>query len=83
MSQLPWEDDSGSIAERVAGLLAKRIAWGETEPGEVLTEVGVAASIGVSRTPVREAMLRLERWGLVRLAPKKGAIVTNPSARAA
>ena len=47
----------------------------------MLTEVDVAAQFEASRTPVREAMLKLERWGLVRLAPKKGAIVTTPSAR--
>lgn len=81
MDALPWDIEGGAIADRVAGGLARRIAEGEIEPGEVLTEVEVAASVGASRTPVREAMLKLDRWGLVRLAPKKGAIVTSPSAR--
>lgn len=82
MIELPWSvPATATIAERVAGSLARAIAEGEIEPGEVLTEVEVAAFYEASRTPVREAMLKLERWGLVRLAPKKGAIVTSPSAR--
>ncbi len=43
--------------------------------GSLLTEGGLSAAIGVSRTPVREALLRLESEGLVRLYPKKGALV--------
>jgi len=37
--------------------------------------------VSVSRTPALEAMLQLEAWGLVRLIPKKGALVTTPTAR--
>lgn len=69
-----------SIAQRVALELAGRIVSGELEAGTWLTEVDVAAQTGVSRTPVREAILQLQVWGLVRLAPKKGAMVTIPSA---
>jgi DNA-binding GntR family transcriptional regulator len=81
MLELPWQNVDGPIAERVAGRVAREIAEGDIEPGEVLTEVAIAARTGVSRTPVREAMLQLDRWGLVRLAPKKGAVVTSPTAR--
>ena len=82
MIELPWSvSDSATIAERIAGSLAQRIAEGEIEAGEVLTEVEVASFYEASRTPAREAMLKLEKWGLVRLAPKKGAIVTSPSVR--
>ncbi|MGI6877307.1 GntR family transcriptional regulator [Microbacterium sp. gxy059] len=83
MIDLPWNTgpEPRPIAERIAGRVAKRIADGEIEPGAILTEVEVAAEHDASRTPAREAMLRLERWGLVRLVPKKGAVVTNPSAR--
>ncbi|MGZ4579723.1 MAG: GntR family transcriptional regulator [Nocardioidaceae bacterium] len=45
--------------------------------GEVLTEGGLARELGVSRTPVREALLRLEVEGLVRLYPKRGAVVST------
>src|SRR3954466_12275201 len=43
--------------------------------GALLSEGEVAAQVGVSRTPVREALLRLEAEGLVRLYPKRGALV--------
>lgn len=70
-----------SIAGRIAEQLAGEIIEGTIEAGDTLTEVEVATQRGVSRTPVREAMLRLEAWGLVRIAPKKGATVTVPTER--
>ena len=52
-----------------------------THPGgTLLTEGELAEQVGVSRTPVREALLRLEADGLVRLYPKKGALVLPVSA---
>ncbi|MEU2352691.1 GntR family transcriptional regulator [Streptomyces misionensis] len=45
------------------------------EGGTLLTEGELAEAVGVSRTPVREALLRLEVEGLIRLYPKKGALV--------
>jgi DNA-binding GntR family transcriptional regulator len=52
-----------------------------THPGgTLLTEGELAELVGVSRTPVREALLRLEADGLVRLYPKKGALVLPVSA---
>jgi DNA-binding GntR family transcriptional regulator len=52
-----------------------------THPGgALLTEGELAELVGVSRTPVREALLRLEADGLVRLYPKKGALVLPVSA---
>lgn len=45
------------------------------EGGALLTEGEIAERLGISRTPVREALLRLEAEGLVRLYPKKGALV--------
>ena len=80
---MPWlaEAASGTIADRVAADMAKRIAEGDIEPGDLLTELDVAEQFAVSRTPIREAMLALERWGLIRLAPKKGGVVTHPSVR--
>ncbi|MFY0408486.1 GntR family transcriptional regulator [Solicola sp. PLA-1-18] len=49
----------------------------------LLTEGGVAAELDCSRTPVREAFLRLESEGMVRLYPKKGALVVPVSAQEA
>src|SRR3954465_8181531 len=47
--------------------------------GALLSEGEVAAQVGVSRTPVREALLRLEPEGPVRLYPKRGALVLPAS----
>ncbi|WP_344229480.1 GntR family transcriptional regulator [Citricoccus alkalitolerans] len=77
---LPWHDPSPrSVALRMAALAARRIVEGRYEPGELLTEAHLAEAGGASRTPAREAMLHLQSWGLVRLAPKKGGIVTAVS----
>ncbi|MER6567373.1 GntR family transcriptional regulator [Streptomyces sp. NPDC001093] len=51
------------------------------EGGTLLTEGELAEAVGVSRTPVREALLRLEAEGLIRLYPKKGAMVLPVSAQ--
>jgi DNA-binding GntR family transcriptional regulator len=64
-----------SAADRVyeyakAGILGRRFA-----PHDLLTEGDLAAAVGVSRTPVREALLRLQADGLIRLLPKRGALV--------
>jgi DNA-binding GntR family transcriptional regulator len=64
-----------SAADRVfkhakSAILSRRIA-----PHELLTEGELADAVGVSRTPVREALLRLQSEGLVRLLPKRGALV--------
>ena len=47
----------------------------------LLTEGELAEAVGVSRTPVREALLRLEVEGLIKLYPKKGALVLPVSAQ--
>jgi DNA-binding GntR family transcriptional regulator len=51
-------------------ILARRFA-----PHDLLSEGQLAGAVGASRTPVREALLRLEGEGLVRLLPKRGALV--------
>lgn len=51
------------------------------EGGTLLTEGELADAVGVSRTPVREALLKLEVEGLIRLYPKKGALVLPVSAQ--
>jgi DNA-binding GntR family transcriptional regulator len=49
--------------------------------GEVITVSALAGEIGMSRTPVREALLRLEAEGLVRVEPGRGAVVASFSAQ--
>lgn len=68
---------SGSAAKRAYDFAKWAILASVYKGGDVITEGGLAREIGVSRTPVREALLRLEVEGLVRLYPKKGAVVTS------
>jgi len=65
---------------RVYAELKQDILEGRRPGGSFLTEGEVANITGVSRTPVREALLRLETEGLVRLYPKKGALVVPVTA---
>ena len=65
-----------SAVERAYTHVADAIISGELAASALITEGDVAASLGLSRTPVREAFLALESAGLLRLFPKKGAIVT-------
>ena len=53
----------------------------QLRPGSVVQEEALAKRFGVSRTPVREALRRLEQDGLVRTIPKKGVLVTGVSAQ--
>jgi DNA-binding GntR family transcriptional regulator len=68
---------TGSASKRAYDFAKWAILNAVYKAGDVITEGGLAHEIGVSRTPVREALLRLEAEGLVRLYPKKGAIVTS------
>lgn len=65
---------STNAAERAYAHAKARILSGELE-GQLLSEGIVAEELGVSRTPVREAFLRLQAEGLMRLYPKRGALV--------
>jgi DNA-binding GntR family transcriptional regulator len=68
-------------AERVYAHVKSAVLDRSYEGGTFLTEGGLAEAVGVSRTPVREALLRLEAEGLLRLYPKKGALVLPVSAQ--
>jgi DNA-binding GntR family transcriptional regulator len=64
-------------AERALVELRELILGGDLEPGARLGEVELAARLGVSRTPVREALSRLAAEGLVDVSPNRGARVTT------
>ncbi|GHJ40334.1 GntR family transcriptional regulator [Streptomyces sp. TS71-3] len=68
-------------ADRVYDHVKKGVLERRYEGGTLLTEGELAEAVGVSRTPVREALLRLEVEGLIRLYPKKGALVLPVSAQ--
>ena len=59
--------------------LRQAILRGELKPGERLMEIHLAQKLGVSRTPVREAIRKLELEGLVLMIPRKGAEVARIS----
>ncbi len=57
--------------------LRQAILRGELEPGERLMEIHLAERLGVSRTPIREAIRKLELEGLVVMIPRRGAVVAS------
>ncbi len=61
-------------------LLRNAILDGRLAPGQRLKEEELARSLGISRTPVREALVMLEAEGLIDAAPNRGAIVRSHSA---
>ena len=65
-------------AEALAQHIADEIVAGRLKPGAALEEIPLAAAHGVSRTPVREALRRLESSGLVETRPRRGAVVARP-----
>ena len=75
------EPQSGSLRSRVFTQLQNDILNGRYEPGESLTELKLSEELGVSRTPVREALRQLELEGLVQSIPNNGAIVKGVSAQ--
>ena len=70
-------DGSDSLPDFVYGKLRSAIRNQELKPGDRLREVQLAERLGVSRTPVREALKRLEADGLTRVAPPRGFVVTE------
>lgn len=66
--------------DRAYAFAKARILDGRFAGGALITEGNVAAALGVSRTPVREAFSRLESEGLLRVYPKRGALVVPVSA---
>ena len=65
------------LRDVVFNTLRHSILKGELEPGERLMEIALAQKLGVSRTPIREAIRKLELEGLVVMVPRKGAEVAD------
>ena len=68
---------TSSLASVVQGELERMIVSGELQPGAKLTEVALAARLGVSRGPLREAFRMLEEAGLVRTEKNRGVTVRS------
>ena len=71
------EEEYMPLREVVFVRLRRQILRGELKPGERLMEIGLANRLGVSRTPIREAIRKLENEGLVVMVPRKGAHVAE------
>lgn len=68
-----------SAKDRALNFVREGILRGDLAGGELLSEGEIAGLLGLSRTPVREAFLILEAEGLMRLYPKRGALVVPVS----
>lgn len=72
-------ENGNSLSVKVFNKLEEDIINGKYETGDNLTESKISLELGVSRTPVREAIRQLEQEGLVKIVPNKGAIVVGVS----
>jgi len=79
--RLTLPSDADSLAEAVATAVRDGVAAGELVPDEVYSVYQLADLLGVSRSPVREALLRLAEAGLVEIARNRGFRVLLPRAR--
>ena len=70
-------DDLLPLRDVVFYTLRRAILTGQLKPGERLMEVHLAEKLGVSRTPIREAIRKLELEGLVTIIPRRGAEVAE------
>lgn len=71
----------GEVSIRLRVALEDDIATGRIKPGQRLDETDLAERFGVSRTPIREALIQLAGSGMVELRPRRGAYVTLLGAR--
>jgi len=71
----------GPLYEAVAEQLRQRIFGKHLEPGSWIDELALCAEMGISRTPMREALKVLASEGLVTMKPRRGAYVTEMSER--
>ncbi|MGN5240218.1 GntR family transcriptional regulator [Rhodococcus sp. SJ-3] len=75
------QHDGISAAERSYQVIRDHILDGTHSPGTMLGEASLAAALGVSRTPVRVALARLQDEGWITIYPKRGALVQGVSER--
>ena len=70
-------DDVASLTERAYQAISSAIANLEFKPGEALKQDHLARWLSISRTPVREALRRLEQDGIIQTVPGRGLVVTG------
>jgi DNA-binding GntR family transcriptional regulator len=74
-------EERRALVDKLASQLHARVLSGELPSGTRLRQEALAEEFGVSRTPVREALRKLQAGGLVELQPNRGAVVRGLSAR--
>src|ERR1700739_3632928 len=66
---------SRTVSEQVHSFIQRALLSGQLNPGDRLAEGELAAALGISRTPIREALRQLESDGLVVVLPHRGTFV--------
>src|SRR3954451_8950118 len=74
-------EERRALVDKLAAQLQARVLNGELASGTRLRQEALAEEFGVSRTPIREALRKLQASGLVEVQPRRGALVRAPSAR--
>lgn len=69
--------ESPNLRDQTYGIIKNMIIVREIEPGKKINEEQLAKEIRVSRTPIREALCRLENEGIVKIIPRRGAFVAD------
>jgi DNA-binding GntR family transcriptional regulator len=77
MNELFKINDYELLSKKVYRILKERIIKGNLKPGEKILEVNIAKQLGVSRTPVREALRELAAEGFFAMEPNIGMIVID------
>src|SRR5262245_4132252 len=73
--------ETAALVDRLAATIQARVLSGEFASGDRLRQESLASEFGVSRTPVREALRKLQAAGIVQVEPNRGATVRGPSPR--
>ncbi|PJJ42895.1 DNA-binding GntR family transcriptional regulator [Glutamicibacter mysorens] len=79
MSSMQPIQQKASLTEQVSTMIRAAIVAGEMAPGEHYSAIGISEKLGVSRTPVREALQLLEKEGIVTVAKNRGVRVNQIS----
>jgi len=76
-----FASDEASLTEKAYKELEELIVTLALPPGQILSESGIAKHLGIGRTPVREALQKLAREGLVTIMPRRGVVVSEINIR--
>ena len=69
--------DTTNLSDQTYDIIKNMIILREIEPGKKINEEHIAKEIQVSRTPIREALCRLDNEGIVKIIPRRGAFVSD------